>query len=236
MPQFNDDIYVGGARVLIPPDPANSSPMDTGVGPLGRIYVWDAVPVAPLANNIALAQAPAGPGNLVLTPGVGVTRRLAQDGFSGLLVLDVPRNVVIAATTGGAPFTIYGFDQYGQPMTETLAAAGAGKKAFKSVARVSAGAAGTVITVGTGNVLGFPWALKDLGYIVSQKFAGVADAAVPLLADATAATATTGDVRGTIVPSSAPDGVKRLVIVIAMAAIQAGPNATRLGAVGVPQA
>jgi hypothetical protein len=49
------------------------------------------------------------------------------------------------------------------------------------------------------------------------------------------ATTTTGDVRGTYLPSSAPDGVKRLVMTIALPAIAVGPNATRIGALGVNQ-
>jgi hypothetical protein len=52
----------------------------------------------------------------------------------------------------------------------------------------------------------------------------------------TPATSTTGDVRGTYVPSTATNGVKRLVVVIALPGIAAGPNATRTGALGVTQA
>jgi hypothetical protein len=52
----------------------------------------------------------------------------------------------------------------------------------------------------------------------------------------TVATSTTGDVRGTYVPSSATNGIKRLVVVIALPGIATGPNATRTGALGVTQA
>jgi hypothetical protein len=51
----------------------------------------------------------------------------------------------------------------------------------------------------------------------------------------TPATTTTGDVRGTYVPSSATNGIKRLVMVIALPGIVAGANATRTGALGVNQ-
>ena len=37
----------------------NPSPMSIGVGPLGRVYVWDVVPQAAVANNIAASQTPA---------------------------------------------------------------------------------------------------------------------------------------------------------------------------------
>jgi hypothetical protein len=32
------------------------SPMDLGIGPLGRIYVWDVCPQAAVTNNIAASQ------------------------------------------------------------------------------------------------------------------------------------------------------------------------------------
>ena len=50
------------------------------------------------------------------------------------------------------------------------------------------------------------------------------------------ATSTTGDVRGTYTPSTATNGVRRLVLSLAVPAIAVGPNATRIGALGVNQA
>jgi hypothetical protein len=235
MPKWSDDIYLGGAKILMPGDPANPSPMTEGVGPLGRIYVWDTVPVSQNATNIAPAQAPAGAGWLNLAPGAGTTSRPGSDSVAQI-VLDVPRAVTVAATTGGAPVVVYGLDQYGMPMAESFAAAGTGKKAFKVVTKVSVGAAGTGVSVGTSNVFGLPFRLSDLGYVISQKFGGVVDATAPLPADATTpATGVTGDVRGTLAVATAADGIKRLVVVFAMSAIQVGPNATRLGAAGVTQ-
>ena len=52
---------------------------------------------------------------------------------------------------------------------------------------------------------------------------------------ATTATTTTGDVRGTVVPSSSADGSRRLVVAILLTGIQCGPNSTRAGAMGVNQ-
>jgi len=46
----------------------------------------------------------------------------------------------------------------------------------------------------------------------------------------------TSDVRGTVTLASASDGAKRLVAMLAMPAIACGPNATRIGALGVTQA
>jgi hypothetical protein len=42
-------------------------------------------------------------------------------------------------------------------------------------------------------------------------------------------------VRGTYVPSGSTDGVKRIVAVVSIRGIACGPNATRLGALGVNQ-
>ncbi len=238
MPKYSDDIYLGTAKILIPPDPANPtpSPISEGVGPLGRIYVFDAVPLAPQSNNIVSNQSPAGPGTLPLNvAGVGITVRVGPDN-APMIVLDTPRAVTIGATTGGAPFVVSGYDQYGQPMSESFAAVGTGKKAFKIISKITVGAAGTVINVGASSMIGLPFRIADLGYLVSLYWAGaVLTPTAVVLADGTAATPTTGDVRGTV-GVTAPDGIKRLVMVQAMAGIQVGPNATRVGAVGVPQA
>jgi hypothetical protein len=56
------------------------------------------------------------------------------------------------------------------------------------------------------------------------------------VADVTSpATTSTTDVRGYITLPSAADGTKRLVVSMAIPAIACGPNATRVGAVGVTQ-
>jgi hypothetical protein len=233
MPKWSDDIYLGGAKIPSPADPLNPSPMTEGVGPVGRIYVWDAVPATQGANVLALSQSTTAGGNLVLTAGANVTTRIGTDNLPQM-VLDVPRTLVVAGTAV-YPVTAFGFDQYGMPMTETFAAAGTGKKAFKVVSRVTAGAVGTVATVGTSNVLGLPYRLADLGYIMTTKFNGATEAPTIVVADGNTATATTGDVRGTYTPATALDGIKRLVVTIALSGIQAGPNATRLGAAGVNQ-
>ena len=37
----------------------NPAPMDLGIGPIGRVYIWDVIPQALVANNIAASQTPA---------------------------------------------------------------------------------------------------------------------------------------------------------------------------------
>ena len=136
--------------------------------------------------------------------------------------LDVARNITLAATHATSlvamDVKIIGFDQWGAMVSETLSitATGtsktaAGKKAFKwiySIAVTSAGNATTnTLSVGFGDVLGLPFALPSVADHLRVFFNDAVDASATVVkADATTATATTGDVRGTVDPGSACDG------------------------------
>jgi hypothetical protein len=220
--------------------------MEKGFGPMGRVYVLDMVPIALANANIAASQAVAGaqPMVLSLTPGAGVTLQFTNPDGIPRWILDVPRAVsVTAAGANTATVTVRGYDQYGQPMTETLAAPSTstvqGKKAFKTiVSATTSAAAGSNLSLGTTDKLGMPMALANAGYVGDFKWNNVlaADAGTFTVADVTTpATATTGDPRGTYVPSSATDGAKRLVCIIGMTAAQVGPQATNAAILGVPQ-
>lgn len=221
------------------------SPMDVGVGPLGRVYVWDVVPQTLVANNIAASQTPAAAGSLTLTAGTSVTSVVLNTGVT-VLQLDCPRAVSITQVTGGTAraFTVSGYDYYGQAMSEVITSVAAattpGKKAFYQISSVTVAGGGTTtaVTVGTTDVLGSPVRILDLGYIVHAGYNNtLADNAGTAVAAVTAtATTSTGDVRGTFTPATATDGIKRLVMTIALPAIAVGPNATRTGAFGVTQA
>lgn len=234
-------MYANGNALLGDP-----SPMDLGVGPLGRIYVWDTIPQALVANNIAASQTPAAAGAITLTAGTSVKSVVTNNGT--VLQLDVPR--AVSVTTGaGSPttrnFTVSGYDYYGQAMSEVIASSGTqntavnGKKAFYQISGITV-SGGTVvaITIGTTDILGLPVRVTDAGYIARVGYNNtLAEDAGTFVAAATAtATTTTGDVRGTYVPSGATDGIKRLVMGILLPAIAVGPNATRVGALGVTQA
>ena len=95
MPQYSDDLFLGPA-VSGGPVSAGSSPMTVGVGPLGRVYVYDVVPVTLGATLLATSQNPTSGGSFTLTAGTGVTSRLRADGTTEL-VLDCPRNVTVTA-------------------------------------------------------------------------------------------------------------------------------------------
>lgn len=127
----------------------------------------------------------------------------------GVATLDVARNVV-AAWTNTAVITVTGTDEYGQTIVESSASGTSftGKKAFKTITRVRVSANVTGLTVGTGVLLGLPVFLPDVPDVARE----AVNAAVPgtggtiVAGDQTAATATTGDVRGTYSPNSAPNG------------------------------
>jgi hypothetical protein len=94
------------------------------------------------------------------------------------------------------------------------------------------------ITVGTTDILGIPVRVTAAPFLATVKFGTTLaqDAGTFVAADSTnPATTTSGDVRGTYVPASSTDGVKRLVAGVLIPGIGAGPNATRLGALGVNQ-
>lgn len=250
MPQFSDDLFlgiaVGGGSYSSSGDP---SPMTQGVGPLGRVYMLDMVPVASHAtvnqNEICPVQnLPLGA--MTVTAGTGTTAGVAPDGTgTAVVVLPEPRNIAIysAADLSTKTITVSGYDQYGQAMSEIITCPNAttvfGKKAFKSVKScVSSGAIASNVYVGIGTSVGLPFRVTDMGYVgpISYNQAIVTwNSTNIIVADVTSpATTSTGDVRGTIL-TGATDGAKRLVVQLYLPALASGPNATRIGAFGVTQ-
>jgi hypothetical protein len=235
-------IYANGNALL--GDPA---PMERGVGPLGRIYVFDVIPQAKTTNNISAAASYAVAGNATLAAGAG-TKSTTNTAGTSVIQLDTPRAVSItigAGTIADTNVTVSGFDYYGQAMSEVIATGTTqsttvnGKKAFYQVSQVAIGGdCGATIAVGTTDIIGLPVRVTDAGYIARAGYNNTlaADAGTFVAAATATATTTTGDVRGTFVPSGACDGIKRLVIGILLPAIAVGPNATRVGALGVTQA
>ena len=245
--QISDDIYLGPASLAGSNVSAGPSPMTLGVGPLGRVYTFDVVPAAVGAtttqNQIALSQnLPAG--NLTLTAGTGTTTTTNSLG-QVLIVLDTARTIAVysAANLAAQTLTFYGYDQYGQAMTQTITAPNATTvettKCFKSVYQITSnGAIASALVVGLGNGIGLPYRLTDLGYVMNVMFnqtaISITSTAVKVADGTSPATVSTNDVRGYIVTASS-DAVKRLVVNYSLPALAVGPNATRLGAAGVTQ-
>lgn len=136
-------------------------------------------------------------------------------------VLDIPRNVqVVSSTTDTTQtITIRGFDEYNTAMTETLTLNGVtpvlGNKAFKTVVsyQASLALAGN-LSIGSGLKYGLSYYLPaQTGTGIGNVLKESQDGATPTAGTAvggvlTLATATTGDVRGTITPNVTPDGTK----------------------------
>jgi hypothetical protein len=220
----------------------NPSPMDLGIGPLGRIYVWDIVPQAAVTNNIAASQTAAAAGAVTLTAGTSV-RSIPTAGGATVLQLDCPRAVKVNCSTTARAFTVSGYDYYGQAMSETITVAVAGtavtgKKAFFQISGATIAGSATAVLIGTSDKLGIPVRVFNVSYVASVKSNDTLaqDAGTFVAADTATATTTTGDVRGTYAPATASDGIVRTTMGILLPAIAVGPNATRVGALGVTQA
>lgn len=247
--QISDDLFLGQA---IGPNPlfgsdGNPAPMSQGVGPMGRVYIYDVVPLTLQAAGLASSQNPGSGAAFTLTAGTGVTARTRPDGTIEY-VLDTPRCVTLtAAGANTATYRVEGYDLYGQFLTANLAAPStstvATTKAFKTVTRIiniNATAGTNGITAGFNDKLGLPVRVPNVAYVISVKWdSTLADNAGTFVAADTTdpATAATTDVRGCYTPAgSAANGTRRLVMAIAMPALAVGPQATRVGAFGVTQA
>lgn len=135
---------------------------------------------------------------------------------------DFPRNLQITSSgnESGVTYTVTGRDEYGVTVVENITGPNAttvqGNKAFKSITSVSAsGASAGNVSLGPGNRLGFPVFVPGAGSIVREILDNAVATAGTLAAGATGtATATTGDVRGTYIPNSAPDGTRTYELVV----------------------
>ena len=238
MTQFSDDLWIGVATGPQLNSYAGPGAVFAGVGPLGRVYIFDIVPAAKSATAVCAAQAVAAAGNATIN-GASAT--------GGVATFDYARTVNVDSTDVGdttQTVTVTGTDYWGQAQTETIALNGttlvAGQKSFKTITAVAVSALLTGnLTVGNEDVFGLPYRVTDAGYLLRTGWAGAVanDAGTFAAADTTTpATATTNDVRGTYAPSSAADGSRRLVLALGLTGLQAGPNATQTGAVGVTPA
>lgn len=146
------------------------------------------------------------------------------DGVARLVyVLDVPRNVKLTVTHGSSivalSLLVSGYDQYGEAMTELLAVTATGtsktatgKKAFKwisSYAFTSAGdATADTAALAWDNSLGLPFKATANTDLFPTGNGTIDITGTVTAGDATTPTNVTGDIRGTYLPSSAPDGTK----------------------------
>jgi hypothetical protein len=176
------------------------------------------IPVAKSSTALCASQSVAAGAAALLNGTAAPSGVITTTDANTFRVTSPPRNVVAAWTTT-AVLTVTGYDEYGHLMVEQSASGTSmtGKKAFARVTSISPSASVTGLTAGTGDVLGLPHYLKDKGALFGVGFNDTLakDAATIVDGDATSpATATTGDVRGTIVPSAAPDAAKVLSLLM----------------------
>jgi hypothetical protein len=194
---------------------------------MSPINVYNIVPVALDADGICAQQTLAAAGNALLNGALA---------SGGTVTLDVPRNVIVdAAGAATAVLTVTGTDVYGIPMSEAITLNGttavAGKKAFKTITSIAASAAATDFFVGTGDVFGLPIRANSRNYVQTAWNGAFVTTGTFAAADATAATTTTGDVRGTFAPADAADATKRLTLWVFVL-----DDDTQTGLYGVTQA
>jgi hypothetical protein len=207
----------------------NGTATEPGVR-MSPINVYNVVPVALSATAVAAAQAVAAAGNLTIN---------GASAAAGVATLDVPRCVSIVSSGAGDTTqvaTVIGTDAYGIPMSEAITFNGtttvAGQKAFKTVTRVaiSAALAGNA-SVGSTDIFGLPFRVNTRNYILTAWNGAFVTTGTFAAADATAATTTTDDVRGTYLVPDASNGVKRLTVWTFVF-----DDDTQAGLYGVPQA
>jgi hypothetical protein len=129
-------------------------------------------------------------------------------------------SVTGSASATGGNITINGYDIYGVPMSEVIAAPASattvnGKKAFKYISSVvPAFTDAHNYSVGTTDIYGFPLRSDFFGDVAVNYNAAAITASTGYVAAVTTspATTTTGDVRGTYALQSAADASKRLLI------------------------
>lgn len=202
MTHFSDGLRVGD---VFP------NGLEPGV-PLTPFFVYDVVPVALSATAVCAAQPVGGAVNLTIN---------GASAAGGVATLDVPRAVSVVSSNAGdttQTATVFGFDVYNQPMSETIAFNGTttvnGQKAFARVTRVAASAAlAGNASVGSTDILGLPYRIVTRGAIQTFWDTAFVTTGTFAAADLTSpATATTDDVRGTFLPPSATNGTRRLVV------------------------
>lgn len=178
-------------------------------------------PVVGTSTQVSASQAIAAAGSALLNgsylnnvPGSS-SQTIGGVAYTGVIVPDVPRNVVAAWTTASI-IKVSGFDMYGQAMTESSASGTSftGKKAFAIITGITSTASITAFTAGFGNVLGLPFTTQS-GDIFATAFNDAADAGTFVQRDYTVpATTSTGDPRGTYTTAGTLNGNKFVAALI----------------------
>ncbi len=150
-------------------------------------------------------------------------------GTNSTWVIATPRNLTLKVTHGSSivamTAVVTGTDLYGDVMSElfTITATGTsktatGKKAFATVTSVAvtsaSNAEANTWNIGHADTLGVPVRFATLEQVLVI-MDGASVASTTVVADDTAATTSTGDVRGTVLPGTATNGTRRFSVWVA---------------------
>lgn len=175
--------------------------------PLKNVVTESFAPVVAASTSVAASQA-------VLAATVAGALINGAVATLGVATFDVPRNVV-AAWTGTAIITITGKDKYGVTIVEASASGTShtGKKAFKSISKITTNADITGFTAGSGAILGLSYAPIVGGFVRGRFGEDTADAGTYAPPIRIAATSTTGDVRGTYAYAGTANGTNVFTVI-----------------------
>lgn len=196
-------------------------------------FVVKAATSTELPNAETVTYTPATDGTSPLDSAATTTTVNGETVFDVRAGATYGRNLVSVVTHGTAVVAmtvlISGYDYLGNAMSElhTVTATGTsktvtGKKAFAYVSSVAITAAGdaeaNTLNLGTGSVLGLPFAVSSIGDVMAASLGGaqelinVVSNATVVAAVTTTATTTTGDVRGTITYNGTLDGSAEAIV------------------------
>jgi len=197
-----DVLYAGSARY-----PKYNKKETIAQGVIGDIPIYVSLGTPAVADADGVCASQSGTAATAMT----IAGALAS---GGSVTFDTPR-AVVGAWTGTAVLTVTGTDVYGEALVESSASGTSmtGKKAFKTVTSVVPSANITSATVGSADVLGLPFRVSSKNK-VQVRFDGAEDGATIVAAVDTAATATTGDIRGTIDLSGTLNGSKEVSVIL----------------------
>lgn len=212
-----------------------------------------------IVDDATSTNLPSAAGTMTYTPATDGTAPLNKtgrpatatittaDGAVLCWVLDVPRNLVSVVTHSSSvvamDIVLTGYDTYFQKMKElhAITATGTtktatGTKAFKYLSSiaitVAANASTNTLNLGYGSVLGLPYYLAEKSDLLSVWFDQAVDSSTVVAGVTTTASATTGDVRGTITIAGTLNGAKTLK---AWMHVSEADAASKTGLIGVNQ-
>lgn len=210
MTHFSDALYTGGAYY----------PSATSIPGLGyvrsHLYAHEFGAVATLTTT----------GVCVLVTTTGASSGLSATGSlasGGVATFTLPRAVSLTSTANnsGLDVTVNGTDAYGKTQSEKITGPNnntvRGAKAFKTVTSVTATGIVTALSVGDSDILGLPVRVGDKGKVVGLWVDGVSETTNTIVAGLSTtgtSTATTADVRGTVLGGTATNGAKRFTALL----------------------